>query len=172
MDRDINEQTHASSDRGLCVKGCGFFGNQSFDGMCSMCHKDFQRRQEEKTKLAAEGRLNCTGSSSSPVLPKLLSPRACTSSLSSTTEAFSSTETSPVTIEKVEVRAQAFDKAVSPLSSGEATPLSSEEATPSKPKKARCHVGSCRARLGLMGKFMSSSGSSTTSYFADVSGVF
>ena len=38
-----NQNTQQPS---LCRAGCGFYGNSSFDGMCSKCFKDALRRTQ------------------------------------------------------------------------------------------------------------------------------
>ena len=38
----------------LCVRGCGYYGSQNYDGMCSKCFKDMvKRRQHNPSPNAA-----------------------------------------------------------------------------------------------------------------------
>ena len=41
-----------SNHSGLCKMGCGFFGNNSFEGMCSKCYKDYVKRTQQSSPSA------------------------------------------------------------------------------------------------------------------------
>ena len=41
-----------SNHSGLCKMGCGFFGNNSFEGMCSKCYKDYVKRTQQSSPTA------------------------------------------------------------------------------------------------------------------------
>ena len=38
-----------SNPSGLCKMGCGFYGNHSYEGMCSKCFKDQLKKQQQAT---------------------------------------------------------------------------------------------------------------------------
>jgi len=40
-------------DSSLCTQGCGFYGNASFDGMCSKCFKDNLKKKAAQQQTAS-----------------------------------------------------------------------------------------------------------------------
>jgi len=75
-----------SNHSGLCKMGCGFYGNHSFEGMCSKCYKDHLKRQQQSSPSAGRSSpgTGACGSMSNPIA----SPAPIISS--------STTEVSPV----------------------------------------------------------------------------
>lgn len=53
MDMEGNRNQNMPSVT-LCRAGCGFYGNQAFDGMCSKCYKDALKRKQNEPVSASD----------------------------------------------------------------------------------------------------------------------
>jgi len=142
----------------LCKNGCGFYGNHSFDGMCSKCYKDHLKRQQQpspSTGRTSPGTGAC-GSTSNPIAspPSILPtevPTTATSSIGQATPPISiPTASSGLrTPEKGQASSSLTEEGQSPSAE---SPLadSIDSSSPGKLKKRnRCY--SCRKKVGLTG---------------------
>lgn len=138
----------------LCKMNCGFYGNHSFDGMCSKCYKDNVKRQQQpspSTGRASPGTGAC-GSTSNPIVP----PEVSTTPVPVTPTVAQATP--PINIPNSGLRTP--EKASSSSlteqdgqSSNPESPLADSLDSSSSPgklkKRNRCY--SCRKKVGLTG---------------------
>ncbi|XP_013406137.1 AN1-type zinc finger protein 6 [Lingula anatina] len=146
MEQNDNQNLPPSA---LCRNGCGFYGNASFDGMCSKCFKDALKRKQNTS--GAGGRMSPTTSTTTDV-PSMAGTVVSTST---SVETASPTVPSPIQQEKGEekeegatggidtAKVQVDDDASS--MSGESS--SDKDKTPKK--KNRCFT--CKKKVGLTG---------------------
>jgi len=115
----------------LCKNGCGFFSSVDSKGFCSVCYKDFLKKE----------------ASSSDASEEVANTAASLSNLNVSVE-----EPAPI-VEEVKAEAEVVDGAVA-QSAVEASPVAAveeveEEKEPKKVKKNRC--ASCKKKVGLTG---------------------
>lgn len=137
--------------------GCGFYGNHSFEGMCSKCYKDHLKRQQQPSPSAGRtspGTGSC-GSTSNPIAtPTPILPTEVTTT-PSPSSMLSAQATPPISIPSKNTGARTPEKAEASSSLTESpTPESplgdSLDSSPGKLKKRnRCF--SCRKKVGLTG---------------------
>lgn len=124
-------------DSSLCTQGCGFFGNASFDGMCSKCFKDNLKKKAAQQNDQHSGSIVPSPTSSAPV----------------TTEITPTPEVTPPVVPTGEIpipaaTALADELAGSPSSQLSVTPPDDKGKSPQKGRN-RCFT--CKKKVGLTG---------------------
>lgn len=121
----MEQQSNIQKSPVLCRSGCGFYGNPSTDGHCSVCFKKVVQTKEP---------------ASSPTIVNSGSAEPCNISASANIDSVLSNCVAPITTTECETTS-----AQSRLS----TVQSSSDPSPSGKKTNRCT--SCRKRVGLTG---------------------
>lgn len=125
-----NESMEKATQPALCGNNCGFFANPTLGGLCSKCHRDTQRQEEnqkvaEKAAEAAVEAMNAKCSSSAPTPPAPAAVDAAAAPLEASTS----------------TAAQAAGVATEPSPAKE----------PAAPAKAPSRCQQCRKKVGLTG---------------------
>ncbi|CAH1789813.1 unnamed protein product [Owenia fusiformis] len=164
-----NENQNIASQ--LCRMGCGFFGNQQFEGMCSKCYKDHVKRKNQtqsSTSSVSSGRhspVSSSVSSSSVTLSqaKAIVSAASTMATTSVPTTTPSVDTATPTVPSVNLSASTKDKDSSseegatggaevktPIKNSEPD-TSSDERDGKRPTKIKNRCTSCKKKVGLTG---------------------
>jgi len=142
----------------LCKTGCGFYGNHSYDGMCSKCYKDMLKRQQQPsptTGRTSPGSASSCGSMSNSIATPASIHSTEVPTASPATPVVQATP--PINIPSANGLRTPEKAAGSSLTEEGASPNpesplgdSLDSASPGKLKKRnRCY--SCRKKVGLTG---------------------
>ncbi|CAB3994005.1 AN1-type zinc finger 6-like [Paramuricea clavata] len=127
-----NQNTQQPS---LCRAGCGFYGNSSFDGMCSKCFKDALRRTQSTSPTGFITQSLNGASSDEP---------------STSVVAEMSPSTSTANAEREQPVAESSEPATEATATAVTVDGEDQQDSPSKTKrKNRCTT--CRKKVGLTG---------------------
>uniref|UniRef100_A0A6S8H1M8 AN1-type domain-containing protein n=1 Tax=Dunaliella tertiolecta TaxID=3047 RepID=A0A6S8H1M8_DUNTE len=145
----------------LCVAGCGFFSNIGTNGMCSKCHRDTQKAEQESAKaqqnLAQAAQLvrnaqQCTPAPPAPAPSSSPSSPAAQTVHEQQQQQHASTTAAAAAVAVEAAKPTTSSSAPEASSSAPAQPsASSSSATPPSkpPSTTRCLV--CSKKVGLTG---------------------
>lgn len=71
-------ERESNSMQALCRSGCGFYGNPSTDGLCSLCYKEALKKKQQPPQGAApfgtSGPAPCAMDTAVPTIPIIQPP--------------------------------------------------------------------------------------------------
>lgn len=144
-----------SNPSGLCKMGCGFYGNHSYEGMCSKCYKDNLKRQQQQSNPASAGRVSPGTGACGSISTSISSPSPFQTSPSAT-HTLKAESTPPIDIPNAPECSRTPEKSddsvlsVDGASPADAANSLDDSSSPGKLKKRnRCYT--CRKKVGLTG---------------------
>ncbi|XP_047132229.1 AN1-type zinc finger protein 5 isoform X1 [Hydra vulgaris] len=129
----------------LCKMGCGFYGNHSYEGMCSKCYRDHVKRQQQSSPSAGRNS-PATGACGSTSASQLTLQSPSSTAVAQTTAFLDNSQLQSACLSP-ETSASLLVEDKSPSNQVEVFEENSE--CPGKIKKNRCC--SCRKKVGLTG---------------------